>query len=254
MKLLSEEAKLEIGITPASINGAKTGQYFAMGSHRKALFAATLGVMAAAGTSVFQVLQALDAEGTDSKDLTGATATVTANTNASRIRLAIVTAAGGVHVGGQTVTVTVEGVDYEFTAAAADNPLTREYAVGASGADSAAALLAKINSADEDIAIPGIVGVASIDGADSIITLKSEEPGENVITAVASAATTVVSTIDAICYIEIDSSALDVNNGFSHVAVKVTNSAATLTGVTLLRGGMRYSPDQNVADSAIVLS
>jgi len=253
---LSEVNKLDSGITPASINGAQTGLYFPMSLHRKALFVAIFGVMATAATAEIQVLQAVDASGTDSKVVTGAIATVTANTSSASLKLAIVTAAGGIHVAGQTVTITVpvNGVPeaFVFTAAAADVPETREYAVGASGADSAANLLAKINSSYDDIRVPGVIGVASVETTNSIITLKSEEPGETVITAVASAVTTIVSTIEAISYVEIDSSALDVNNGFSHVAVRVTNSAATLTGVTLLRGQSRYTPDQNVAASAIL--
>lgn len=252
--LLSEKAKLDSGIIPASIDGASTGSYFGMTLHRKALFFATFGAMAAAATAEIQVLQALDAAGTDSKVVTGAIATVTANTNASVAKLAIVSDAGGVHVAGQTVTITVNGEDYIFTAAAADDPLTREYAVGGTGAASAAALIAKINSSDENIYVPGLVGVASVETTNSIITLNSEEPGENVITAVASAATTIVSTIQALSYVEIDSSALDVNNGFTHVAIRVTNSAETLSGVSLVRGQSRYTPDQKVAASAAVLS
>ncbi|MHA1168304.1 MAG: hypothetical protein ACTSRU_10820 [Candidatus Hodarchaeales archaeon] len=254
MNLISEATKLNTGISPASINGASTGAYFGLSQHRKALFFATLGAMAVGATAEIQVLQALDAAGTDSKVITGAVATVTANTNASVIRLAIVTAGGGVHVAGQTVTITVAGEDYVFIAAAADDPLTREYAVGSTGADSAAALLEKINSSDENIFVPGVIGAGGIDGSDSIITLTSEEPGETLISAVASDSTTVVSTIEAISFVEIDSSALDVNNDFSHVAVRVTNSAAILTGVSLIRGGSRYAPDQDVADSAVVLS
>jgi hypothetical protein len=256
--LISEVNKLDSGIAPASIDGANTGLYFGMSLHRKALFFATVGVMAAAATSQIQVVQALDSAGTNSKDVTGAIATITANSKAARIKLAIVTAAGGEHVAGQTVTITTTKGDavteYVFTAAAADDPFTREYAVGASGADSAANLLAKINSSDSNIGIDGVIGVASIETTNSIITLKSEEPGEFSLTGAASAATTIVSTIEALAYVEIDSSALDVNNGFSHVAIKVTNSAAILTGISLLRGSSRYTPLQEVADSAVILS
>ena len=256
--LMSEIDKLDSGIVPASVDGATTGPYYPMSLHRKALFFATFGAMAAGVTAVIQVVQALDSAGTDSKVVTGAVATVTANADVAIAKLAIVTASGGVHVAGQTVTVTVDinGVaeDFVFTAAAADVPTTREYAVGSSGADSAAALLAKINSADENIGIPNILGVASVESSDSVITLTGDEPGTVAITAVASAATTVVSTIEAISYVEIDSSALDVNNDFSHVAITVTNSAATLTNVSLLRGQSRYTPVQHVADSAVVLS
>lgn len=243
---ISEVNKLDTGITTAAINGALTGQYFQMSCHRKALFIAILGVMAEGVTSTLQVMQATDSAGTDAKVITDAAATITANVDTSITRLAIVTAAGGVHVAGQTVTIN----GLVFTAAAADVPETREYAVGSSGADSAANLLAKINNADETIGIPDILGTASIDGSDSIITLTADEPGEKLINAEASDSTTVVSTIESIGFVEIDATALDKNNGFSHVAMRITNSAETVSSVSLVRDNSRYTPEQFVAASA----
>jgi hypothetical protein len=254
MRLISEDNKMDIGFKSASLNGTSNGKFYAMSNYRHALFIATIGAMAEGETAIIQVLQALDAEGTDSKDITDAIATVTANVNAAVLKLSIVTAVGGIHVAGQTVTVSVDGENYVFTAAAADVVESRVYAVGADGGESAANLLAKINSSNNAIRVPKVIGVASVDGADSIITLKAEETGEAVISAVASAATTVISTIEAISYVEIDGSAMDVNNEFSHVAIKVTTTAATLAVVSLLRGEPRYTPKQEVAASAVVLS
>jgi len=248
--MIIEANKFDPAVAPASINGITTGKYFGMCEYRRALFAVMLGVIAAGETSEIQVMQAVDASGTDAKVITGATVTVTANENAGRVKLAIVTAAGGVHVAGQTVTIN----GLIFTAAAADNPLTREYAVGASGADSAAALLAKINSEDEDIGVPDIIGVSSVVSTDTILSLKAIEPGEITISAVASAATTIVSTIEAMALVEIAGAAMDVNNGFTHVAVKITNSAATQTAATCVRGDARYTPEQFVAGEVSVLS
>jgi len=245
MNKISDVNKVDVGIAPAALNGANTGLYFPMTHHRKSLFAQNIGVMAAAATSVMQVLQASDSAGTGSKVVTGKTTTITANTLASQILLAIVTAAGGVHVAGDTVTI--NGLVYE--AAAADVPTSRVYAVGASGAASAAALLAKINSTDVNIGLPDFTAVSGIVAANTILTLTADEPGDNLVTAVASAATTVVSTGEAVAFIEVDAAELDVNNGFNHVAIRVTNSAAMGTGIALIRDNSRYSPDQKVADS-----
>jgi len=244
MNKISDVNKVDVGIAPGALNGANTGLYYKLSTHRKALFTANLGVMAAAATSALQVLQASDAAGTGSKVVTPATATITANTNVSVAILTIVTATP--HVAGETVTVN----GLVFTAAAADVPTSRVYAVGSDGADSAAALLAKINSTNPDIGVPGVTGVSSVVTTNTLLTLTPDEPGDTVITAVASAGTTVVSTGQAVGYVEVDASELDTNNGFDHVAIRVTNSASMGTGITLTRGDSRYSPDQKVAASA----
>lgn len=235
--------KIDVGIAPASVDGAETGQYFGMSLHRQALFIATTGIMAAGATVALQLLQARDADGTDSKDIDGYSATITANTSVNSVDLTIQSDGAGVHVAGQTVTIN----GLVFTAAAADDPDTREYAVGSTGAESAANLLAKINSTNENIGVPGVSGVSNVVTTNTVLTLTADEPGDTTITAEASDSTTVVSTVSSIAYLEVDSAFLDINNGFTHVAIKATTSTAILTGVTLVRDGSRYLPNQNVA-------
>jgi hypothetical protein len=242
-KRLSEQLKIDTALPSSNLNGAGTGAYFPMSSFRKALFMAEIAAMAAAATSVLQVMQAQNRDGGGAKVVTNNAATITANTRAAAIALTIASNAGGVHVAGQTVTIN----GLVFTAAAADVPNTRTYAVGASGADSAAALLAKINSANPNVGVPGIVGASAVDGANTVITLTAAKPGEATITAVASAATTVVSTLRAVGFVECDAAFLDKVLGFTHVALRVTNSAAMQTGAVLVRGDGRYSPTQQVA-------
>ena len=223
MKLLSEAAKLDIGLIPISLNGAGTGPYFRMDMDRKALFVVEVGAMAAAATSVAQVMQATDAAAGGAKVITNNAATITANTN---VTSALLTSAL-VHVAGDTYTV--NGLTY--TAAAADGGATsRTYAIGADATASTANLAAKINSAV--VGVPGVLAAANV-GA---LTLTADEPGDIAITLSASAgAVGVPSTLSAIAYVECDASFLDSANGFDHVAIRLTNSAATLTGATLLR-------------------
>lgn len=245
-KLLSEAVKVDVGLTSASLNGAGTGPYYSMKNAVRALFVVEIGAMAAAATSILQVMQADSAAGGNAKVITNNAATITANTKVAAATLSIVSAAGGVHVAGQTVTIN----GCVFTAAAADVPTSRTYAVGATGAASAANLLAKINSSDPNIGVPGVVGVSAVVGADTVLTLTAINPGETTITAVASDATTVVATLRAIAYVECNEAFLDTENGFDHVAIRVTNSAAMQTGAVLLRD-MRYSPNQHVAASKV---
>jgi hypothetical protein len=236
-KLLSETQKIDIALTAASLNGAGTGAYFAMDKYRKALFVVEVGAMAAAVTSVAQVMQATDAAAGGAKVITNNAATITANTN---VAAALLTSAV-VHVAGDTYTV--NGLTY--TAAAADGGSTsRTYAIGADATASTASLAAKINSAV--VGVPGVLAAANV-GA---LTLTADEPGDIAITLSASAgAVGVPSTLRAIAFVECDASFLDSANGFDHVAIRVTNSAATLTGAVLLRGDGRYSPTQYVAAS-----
>ncbi len=234
-KLVSEAAKLDIALTPQSLNGAGTGEYFLMDKYRKALFVVEVGTMAAGVTSALQVMQAQDAAGTGAKVVTNNAATITANTN---VAAALLTSAL-VHVAGDVYTV--NGLD--FTAAAADGGATsRTYAVGANATASTAALAAKIN--DPVIGVPGVLASANA----GVLTLTADEPGEIAITIAASAgAVGVPSTARAIGYVECNASFLDLANGFTHVALRVTNSAATQTGAILIRGDGRYSPEQYVA-------
>lgn len=48
-------------------------------------------------------------------------------------------------------------------------------------------------------------------------------------------------------YVECDASFLDLVNGFDHIVLRVTNSAAVQTGAVLLRGEARFNPVQKVA-------
>lgn len=236
MTLLSEKVKLDIALIPISLNGAGTGLYHKMDMYRKALFVVELGAMAAAATSVIQVMQAQDAPGTGAKVITNNAATVTANTRVTR---AAITSAV-VHVAGDVYTVN----GLTFTAGAADGGVnSRTYAIGADATASTANLAAKINSTI--VGVPGVTASAAV----GVLTLTADEPGETTITLSAGAGDVgVPSTLSAIGYVECDASFLDDTNGFDHIAVRITNSAAILTGATLLREG-RYSPDQQVAAS-----
>ena len=91
---------------------------------------------------------------------------------------------------------------------------------------------------------PGVLASANV-GA---LTLTADEPGEVDITLAAGAgAVGVPSTLRAVGYVEVEDNFLDLANGFTHVALRVTNSAAMQTGAVLIRGEGRYSPTQHVA-------
>lgn len=235
-KLLSEINKVDIAIVPASINGASTGAYYNLGLRNKALFVWETGAMAAGVTSVGQVMQAQDAAGTGAKVVTNNAATITANTKVAAATLTVDTVVA-------TNKVTVNGLTFE--AAAAADLANRKFAVGADDAGCAASLAAAINHATAGV--PGVTASA----AQAVVTLTSTEPGEVTITITDATAVRIVpATVRAIGYVECDTAFLD--EGFTHLALRVTNSAATLTGAILVRGENRYSPLTNQVAAAKV--
>jgi len=234
-KLLSEINKVDIAIVPASINGESTGTYYNMGLRNKALFVWEVGAMAAAVTSVGQVMQAQDAAGTGAKVVTNNAATITANTKVAAATLTVDTVVA-------TNKVTINGLTFE--AAAAADLANRKFAVGADNTACAASLAAAINHATAGV--PGVTATAAL----AVVTLAVDEPGEQTITIADAAATITPATLRAIGYVECDTAFLD--EGFNYVALRVTNSAAAQTGAILVRGENRYSPLTNQVAAAKV--
>ena len=237
MNLLSENLKIDTALTSASLNGAGTGAYFSMKEYRKALFVVEVGAMAAAVTSAIQVMQAQNAAAGGAKVITNNTATITANT---KVAAATLTAAACAPAD----TCVINGLTYTG-AAAADLPNRVFLADAADNNATAASLAAAINHATAGA--PGVLATA----VNAVVTLTADEPGEVDITVVGTAVRLVAATVRAVAYVECNASFLDNVNDFTHVAVRVTNSAATLTGAVLLRGEGRFTPDQKVAASKV---
>ena len=95
--------------------------------------------------------------------------------------------------------------------------------------------------------MPGVTASAE----QAVVTLTVDEPGEMTITITDATAVRIVpATLRAIGYVECDTAFLD--EGFNYVALRVTNSAAALTGAILVRGENRYSPLTNQVAAAKV--
>lgn len=233
MQRLSEQVKIDIGLVPQAINnGNATGKYFSLAFHQRVLAILLGGAMAATKTSKVEFLQAKDADGTDSKAVTGAEATVTANVLVTKATVDLTSVAN-------TDVVTINGVS--FTKAASTVEASRTFA-------DAAGLVSCVN--DATYGVPGVV--ASANGA--VVTLQASDPGAATITLskTENAGTITLATVEAQAYVELDTSKLDVNNGFTHVAVKVTTTANTVAAVLLQRYDGRFGPDQKVGASAIL--
>ena len=234
MNKLSDVQKIDNALESQALNGAGTGEYFNMANSRKALFVVNLGAMATGNTSVIQTMQATDAAGTGAAVITNNTATVTANTNVAAATLTAAACA-------PADTCVVNGIT--FTGAAeADLPNRVFLADAGDNNATAASLAAAINHSTAGV--PGITATA----AAAVVTLTSTEPGETTITVVGTAVRLVAATVKAVAFVECIAGHLNINNGFSHVALRITNSAAVQTSAVLVREG-RYSPAQRVAAS-----
>lgn len=233
MKLLSEDIKVDIALTAQSLDGAGTGPYYRMDRHRKALFVAEIGAMAAAATSALQIMQAQDAAAGGAKVVTNNTATITANVKVASATLTLATVLAGDKV-------TINGLI--FTAHTdTTTPANREFSISGTDDEAAAELATCIN--DPTYGVPGVTATP----AAAVVTLDASEPGDVTITITDPAATITPATVRAIGYVECDASFLDIANGYDHLALRITNSAAMLTGAVLVRGNSRYSPEQQVA-------
>lgn len=235
MKNLSKRAKIDIGVKPQALNNTNvTGRYFGLQMFRKIIYLLTGGAMAATKTTKIEILQAKDAAGTGAKAITGAEATITANTAVTEATLTCASVLA-------TEAVTVN--DVVFTAAAAEDLPKHIFAVGADDTACAASLVKAINAAELGITATSALGV---------VTLKATNPGETVITIKDAAATITAATLEEQGYIEVDVGSLDLAGGFEFVAAKVTTTANTVIAVDVIRSDDRFEPVQKVGASAAV--
>lgn len=236
MNRQSEAVKYDLAVRPASLaTTSATSLYFDMRHHRRAVALFTAGQAAAAATIACQLREAQDAAGTGAQDLSGALATITANTSATKVTLTLATVLAA-------DAVTINGIT--FTAhATTTTASSRQFSIsGADGAD-ATELASVINNAT--YGVPGVT--ASVNSA--TITLISTIPGDTLISITNAASTITAATMEAVGYVEIEKGSL--SDGYTHVAVKLTTSGTVIAGATLLRSEPLFPVDQAVAASKV---
>lgn len=243
-KLLSEALKIDTALADQQIPAAATdSDFFRMDLYRKALFAVSVGAMATGDTIAIAVREAEDAAGTNAQALDIGTIavpnpiadTITANTDVAEATL---TAAACAPVD----TCVVNGLTFTG-AAAADLPNRVFLANAGDNNATAASLAAAINHATAGV--PGVLATANA----AVVTLTATEPGDIAITVVGTAVRLVAATVKAVAYLEVDGAYM--TEDYTHLAVRVTPTAATNGSVKLLRGEARYSPTQYVAASDV---
>jgi hypothetical protein len=238
MNRLSEEFKIDIGLEAQAMSGTfAIGPFFDMSGSHRALGILNIASMGATETGTIEFLQATDAAGSNAKgipddDNQKAKATITANTLVTEATIALATVAN-------TDIVEINGIS--FTKAATTEATERKFA-------DAAGLVTCIT--DSTYGVPGVTASAS----GTTVTVKADNPGSEVITLgkTEKVGTITLATTKAQAYVEIENMDLDHENGFTHIAEKISATGSTVVSGTLIRGTMRDPIVQKVGEGTLV--
>ncbi len=237
MQRITEGLKLDIGVAPVSLaSTSKTGDYYSLRDYRRAVGVLTADAMAVTKTAKLELFEAKDAAGTGAQLITGAAATITANTKVSELTIALATVLAA-------ETVTINGLT--FTAhATTTTPANREFSISGTDTADGDELATVIN--DETFGVPGVTAV----NAAGTLTLTVDDRGATTITAASGDATFTIATVKAAASIEVDD--FDLSDDYSYVACKVTTDATIVVAAVLQRGDPREGVTQQLAASAAV--
>lgn len=229
-----EDSKIDVGLVSKALNNTNiTGKYHSMKEFRSALAVLSGGPMAVTKTTKLEILEAKNAAAGSAQSLSGAEATITANTLVTELTILLATVLNG-------ETIVINGLTFtghtDTTTVA-----NREFAINGNDAADAAELVTCIN--DPVYGVPGVT--ASL--ATATLTLVSTVPGATLITAASSDATFTVATTKAQAYVDVEG--LKLTALFTHIAVKVTTTANTVIAVVLIRYHSRKKITQKVGAS-----
>jgi len=230
-----EQFKIDTVIVPQALNNTSSiSSYHAMDMYNEAQINLSVGAMAATNTAKIEIYQAKDADGTDAeivKDANGDNikAEIVANVKVRKVKIALASV-------GALDKVTINGVEYtkDTTDAAAKK------------FNDAAGLLLCIAYHQPELK-------ATAESTD--VFVEYANPGEGTITATKTNAGGVVtiSTESADAILSMLQEYMKTNEGFTHLAVKVTTDANTIVSAQMLRGNSgRYSAIQAVGASVMV--
>lgn len=231
MNRLYEDQKIDVGLVSQTLNNTNvTGKYHPLAEYREVLAILSGGAMAKTKTTKIELLQATDAAAGSAKAVSGAEATITANTLVTELTITLATVLN-------TETIVINGLiftGHTDTTTVAD----REFSISGNDTADAVELCVCIN--DPTYGVPGVTATS----AAAVVTLVSTVPGATLITAASTDATFTVATTKAQAYVNIDPLVLDAT--FDHVAVKVTTTANSNVAAVLLRGKSRKVIAQKV--------
>ena len=235
MRRLMEEWKIDtaVGADNYSITNT-TGPYFNMEQFNEAHFTLSVGALAATKKAKIEIYQAKDAAGTDAeivKDVAGdnIVAEVTANEKVQSVTIALAAT-------GALDTVTINGVTYtRDTKSVANKKFT-----------TAADLKECIDEHQPELKATVATTNVTVEYADTgmgTVTVSREDVG----------GTITLSTNSAIVLASMMREYMKSNDGFTHLAAKITTDGVSKMAVQLYRGNTaRYAPIQASGASVMV--
>lgn len=246
---LYEFCKVDLAVEPHTYAAPITSRYYGLRDYGEATFAVTVaGTVDITEVVNAVVMEAEDGDGTGAQataydiDLGSVDADACPGLTSCTIEMLAVDLA-------ETITVSVDGENYVFTAAAAQSLPDREFDQSVDDAGTAASFAACVN--DATYGVPGVTAEI-IAPATDVVTLYSTEPGEVVFSIeVTDVAETILVPLQYVGYVTVDHGDLDYEDGMTHVAICLTAAAATPdVQAVLVRSKARKLPvDQAVADA-----
>lgn len=241
--MISEQFKIDKAIpsTSVSSNGT-TSLYFSLAEYGNACFAWEVEAPGLTGTSTGLIVQASNASGTGAASITATSTVVYASSNLTdaSITPAVTISAAD--------TVTVNGLVFVAVSAGATAMSSRQFICNTANISTTITNLAAIiNSAS--VGVPGIFA----DAASAVLTLRFAEPGvapsgyDGIVVTSSSTTNLTLAAVAMQGIIEICATNLILSSNFTHVALKVINTAANDTSAVVLRGDpCRYGPPKQI--------
>ena len=239
MHWLTEDAKVDIGMVGQAIsNGNITGRYYDMANYRRAVAILVDGASADTKVSTIAFMQATDGAASGAKAIAGATASVTSPALITKATVALASVLNG-------TTITINGL--VFTAHTNTTVLaTRQFSIATDDTAGAVQLALCIN--DATYGVPGLTATA-VTGTITLIATNGYE-GDYTITLLQSSTTFTFAQIEALAFVELDASQMDLAGGFRFIAAITTRTGNGIAAVVLLRYRARKTPAQKVGASA----
>ena len=217
-----EDLKVDIGLLPQSLASTNaTGKYYNMAEYREALAILTVGNITAAGTAAIQIMEAKTEAAGSAQALTSRVATIAANVKVASLSI---TCVGGTT--GDTLVVTVGGVAYTFTGAAAQDLPAQEWIHSGDDEADATSIVACVNYT--------LAGKITATNTVGVITLVADD-GYYIEAIAETGSFTTFATLSAQAYVWFDS--MDLTALYPWVACKVTTGGNTgICNAVLVRG------------------
>lgn len=212
-----EKYRIAVPMVPTSISNTNvTGTYVDVRRLWRMTAVLAVGAMAVSKTIKLELMQAKNEAGGSAEAITTYTATLTANTKVKKATVALASVGAGDTVTVTTYQGTTQIDTATFTKGDADSGLGFTNAAGLE-----AAIIANITGATAADSTTNVI-VTALDGY--TVTVASTDVG----------GTITVATNEGIVAIEIPEDAIDFDEGFTHIAPKVTSTANGYNSVTFI--------------------